>query len=153
MLLKIAKTLAALALGALVLYAFGRFFLGQLGGSRTGEPDGLAGVIEGPPPGYEVVELGASSPVQAAERLAALLGGVGSPRQVAVRFDRAGGSVYWLADSRADLLEERSAGASGTRVQTVWPGHLRDRLAWARQHGGDPAAPGLPPAERHNLYH
>ena len=66
MLTKIAKTLAALVLGALVLYGFGRFFMGQLGGARTGEP---AGVIEGPPPGYEVVELGGSSPVQAAERL------------------------------------------------------------------------------------
>ena len=74
-------------------------------------------------------------------------------KQVAVRFDWAGGSVYWLADAQADRLEERAAGASGTRVQTVWPGRLLDRLAWARQHGGDPAAPGLLPAERHNLYH
>jgi len=149
---KIAKTLAALVLGALVLYGFGRFFVGELGGARTGEP---AGVLDGPPPGYEVVELGAGSPVQAAERLAALLGSGGgeSPRQVAVRFDRAGSSVYWLADSRADRLEERAAGASGTRVQTVWPGHLRERLAWAQAHGGDPAAPGLLPPERHNLYH
>jgi len=72
---------------------------------------------------------------------------------VAVRFDRAGGSVYWLADNRSDRLEERAAGASGTRIQTVWPGHLRERLTWAQAHGGDPAAPGLPPAERHNLYH
>ncbi len=70
-----------------------------------------------------------------------------------MRFDWAGSSVYWLADARADRLEERAAGASGTRVQTVWPGHLLERLDWARQHGGDPAAPGLLAAERHNLYH
>jgi len=153
MLLKLAKTLAALALGVLVLYGFGRFFVGELGGARTGEPAGPPGVIEGPPPGYEVVELGGASSVQAAERLSSLLGSGAGPRQVAVRFDRAGSSVYWLADSREDRLEERAAGASGTRVQTVWPGHLHERLAWAQTHGGDPAAPGLLPAERHNLYH
>jgi hypothetical protein len=153
---KIAKTLAAVLLGALVLFAFGRFFLGQLGGSRGPEP---AGIVEGPPSGYEVVERGAIPPAEAAAQLAALLGerrdgrGLGEPRQVAVRFDRAGGSVYWLADTAADRLEERAAGAAGTRVQTVWPGHLEDRLRWAQTHGGDPAAPGLPPPERHNLYH
>jgi hypothetical protein len=151
---KIAKTLAAIALGVLALFAFGRFFLGQLGGSRGPEP---AGIVDGPPPGYEVVERGAIPPAEAAAQLASLLSDPRQrpePRQVAVRFDRAGGgSVYWLADSRADRLEERSAGASGTRVQTVWPGHLADRLRWAQAHGGDPAAPGLPPPERHNLYH
>ena len=91
-------------------------------------------------------------PAEAALQLAALLDA--QPRRVALRFLRAGGgAVYWLADPAADLLEERAAGASGTRVQTVWPGHLHDRLRWAQAHGGDPAAPGLPLAERHNLYH
>src|SRR4051812_41179528 len=94
-------------------------------------------------------------PAEAAARLAALLDARPEPRQVAVRFERSGGagSVYWLADSRADQLEERAANASGTRLQTVWPGHLRDRLRWAQTHAGDPAAPGLPPPDRHNLYH
>jgi len=153
--LKIAKILAPLgmiALGALALFAFGRFFLGQLGGGRGPEP---AGVIEAPPEGYEVVQEGVLSPADAATRLAALLDSQPG-RQVAIRFERAGGtpgSVYWLADTGADRLEERAANASGTRLQTVWPGHLRDRLRWAQAHGGDPAAPGLLPAERHNLYH
>jgi hypothetical protein len=150
--LRIAKILAACALGALVLFAFGRFFLGQLGGGRGPEP---AGVIEAPPEGYEVVEGGVLPPAEAAARLATLLDSRPG-RQVAVRFERAGGtpgSVYWLADSGADRLEERAANASGTRLQTVWPGHLRERLRWAQAHGGDPAAPGLPAAERHNLYH
>jgi hypothetical protein len=99
-----------------------------------------------------VVEGGAIPPAEAAARLAALLDARPGPRQVAVRFSRNGDSVYWLADSQADRLEERAAGASGTRLQTVWPGHLRDRLRWAAAHG-DPAVPGLSPPERHNLYH
>ena len=149
--MKIAKTLAAVLLGGLALVAFGRFFLGQLGGTRGPEP---AAIVEGPPPGYVVVQRGTLPPAEAAAQLAALLGERPGPRQVALRFDRAGGgSVYWMADTGADLLEERSAGASGTRVQTLWPGHLEDRLRWAQAHGGDPAAPGLPPPERHNLYH
>jgi hypothetical protein len=140
-------------LSALALYAFGRFFFAQLGGGRGGEEP--AGVIAGPPPGFTVVERGALPQAEAAAQLAALLdaGAGGAPRQVALRFSRAGGSVYWLADGPADTLEEQDAGASGTRVQTVWPGHLRDRLRWASTHGGDPAVPGLPPPERRNLYH
>jgi hypothetical protein len=57
-----------------------------------------------------------------------------------------------LADLRGDVLEERSAGASGTRLQTLWTGNVRERLRWARDHG-DFDAPGLPPPERKNLYH
>lgn len=153
--LKVAKILAALAIGALALFAFGRFFLGQLGGGGGGSRGSeLAGVIEGPPPGYEVVDRGVIPPAEAAAQLVALLDGRPESRQVAVRFERAGGgAVYWMVDRGADRLEERSAGASGTRMQTLWPGHLRDRLRWAQAHAGDPAAPGLPPAERHNLYH
>jgi hypothetical protein len=60
--------------------------------------------------------------------------------------------VYWLADPGSDVLEERSAGASGTRLQTVWQGGLRARLNWARTHGSFDA-PGLPTGERKNLYH
>ena len=149
--LKIAKILATLAVGALVLFAFGRFFLGQLGGSRGPE---LAAVIEGPPPGYEVVKRGVIPPAEAAVQLAALLDERPGTRQVALRFEQAGGgAVYWMVDRGVDVLEERSAGVSGTRMQTLWPGHLRDRLRWAEAHGGDPAAPGLLPAKRHNLYH
>jgi hypothetical protein len=155
--LKIAKILAALAIGALALFAFGRFFLGQLGGGggdRAGRGPELAGVIEGPPPGYEIVDRGMIPSAEAAAQLAALLDDKPGSRQMAVRFERAGGgAVYWMVDRGADRLEERSAGASGTRMQTLWPGHLRERLRWAQAHGGDPAAPGLPPAERHNLYH
>jgi hypothetical protein len=147
--LKIAKTLAACALSALALFAFGRFFLGELGGGRR--PPELAGVVAAPPPGYAVVERGDLPLAAAAAELEALLDSRPGAK-VGVRFSQAGSSLYWLADPQADRLEERAAGASGTRLQTIWPGHLRDRLRWARAHG-DPAAPGLPPPERHNLYH
>jgi hypothetical protein len=72
--------------------------------------------------------------------------------KVGVRFERQGAAVYWLADVKGDVLEERSAGASGTRLQTVWHGGVRERLRWARGHG-DFDVPGLPPSERKNLYH
>lgn len=69
-----------------------------------------------------------------------------------LHFRHGDSEVYWLADTGGDLLEERSAGPGGTRLQTVWKGGLRERLAWARTHGGFDV-PGLPPPERKNLYH
>jgi hypothetical protein len=139
---------AVVLVGALA--AFGWFFLSQLssGSGRSGEP---AGVLLSPPPGYAVVERGELSPSAAAAELEAqaLRPGAG---KVGLHFQRQGAEVYWLADPGEDVLEERSAGASGTRLQTLWRGGLRERLSWARSHGNFDA-PGLPPAERKNLYH
>jgi hypothetical protein len=137
---------AVVILGALA--AFGWFFVSQLG---SGPPDELAGVMLAPPPGYSTVEHGELSPTAAAAELEAQVQRSGA-NQVGIRFERRGAVVFWLADVREDFLEERAAGPSGTRLQTVWKGRIRDRLAWARLHGNfDP--PGLPPPERKNLYH
>ena len=134
-------------LGALA--GFGWFFLSQLssGGGRSGE---LAGVLLAPPPGFAITERGELSPSAAAAELETqTLRGAG---KVGLHFKRQGAEVYWLADPASDLLEERAAGPGGTRLQTVWQGGLRQRLAWARTHGTF-AAPGLPEGERKNLYH
>lgn len=148
--MKIAKALlyALVILGALA--AFGWFFASQLssGGQST---DGLAGVLVSAPPGFAVTERGELSPAAAAEALAAaaLRPGAG---KVGVRFTWRGSQVYWLADVAGDVLEERAARPSGTVLQTLWHGGLRQRLVWARTHG-DFSAPGLPPPQRKNLYH
>lgn len=138
--------LTLLCLGAVVV--FGRFFLSELG---VGRQDELAAVILTAPEGYAIVERG-EIPANAAA--AALEERVLRPgaEKVGVRFERQGAVVYWLADVKGDVLEERAAGASGTRLQTRWQGGLRARLAWARSHG-DFSAPGLPPPESKNLYH
>ncbi|MES1244609.1 MAG: hypothetical protein ABUT39_23585 [Acidobacteriota bacterium] len=136
-----------LLLGALA--GFGVFFVSQLhSGSPSSEP---AGVLLSAPPNYEVVERGELSFKDAAAELETqvLRSGFG---EVALHFKRQGAEVYWLADPGADVLEERSAGASGTRLQTVWRGGLRQRLSWARMNGSF-EAPGLPAGERRNLYH
>jgi hypothetical protein len=142
-------TLYAAGLAA-ALAAFGWFFVSQLstGSGRSGE---LAGVLLAPPPDFAVVERGEMAPATAAAELEVqvLRSGTG---KVGVRFKRQGDDVYWLADPAADLLEERAAGASGTRLQTTWKGEIRRRLSWARTHGSFDA-PGLPAAERKNLYH
>jgi hypothetical protein len=137
---------AVLVLGALA--AFGWFFVSQLGSGRT---DDLAGVMLAPPPGYSIVEHQELAPMAAAAELEAQLRRPGA-NQVGIRFERGGAVVYWLADLKGDFLEERAAGPSGTRLQTVWKGRIRDRLAWARIRG-DFSLPGLPPPERKNLYH
>ncbi|MEA2605236.1 MAG: hypothetical protein QOF89_6228 [Acidobacteriota bacterium] len=147
--MKIAKAVlyAIVILGAVV--AFGWFFVSQLGsGGRT---DGLAGVMLSPPPGYSIVERGELAPTAAAAELESQTA-LSSSGKVGIRFQRQGATVYWLADVPGDLLEERAAGSSGTRLQTTWHGSLRERLSWARDHG-DFSAPGLPPPERKNLYH
>lgn len=139
--LGIAGLLAAAAL-------FGWFFLSQLGSKRADEP---AGVLIAPPPDYSVVERGALTPAAAAAELESQVLRAGSGK-VGLRFEREGSVVYWLADVDGDVLEERSAGPSGTRLQTVWRGQIRERLRWARANG-DFTLPGLPPPERKNLYH
>jgi hypothetical protein len=146
--MKILKAVVYSLLGLAALFAFGRFFLAQLGGGRT---DDLAGVVLAPPPGYAIVERGELAPAAAAAELTALVER-SSVGKTGVRFLRRGATVYWLADIGQDRLEERAAGPSGTRTQTVWRGGLRERLRWAQSHG-DLAAPGLPPPERANLYH
>lgn len=151
--MKIAKTLGGVLLGLLALYGFGRFFVSQMGKPRAPE---LAGVIASAPPDYHIVEQGEMTPGAAADALRGLIlarsrgGSAGS--KVGIKFRRAGAEIYWLADTGTDTLEEREAGASGTRVQTIWHGRILDRLQWARTHG-DPSAPGLPAPERKNSYH
>lgn len=146
--MRILKPLLFTVLILAAVVAFGWFFLSQLG---SGRPDELAAVVVTAPPEYTVVERGEIPPTAAAAALEeqALRPGAG---KVGVRFERQGAVVYWLADVDGDVLEERTAGASGTRLQTQWRGGLRARLAWARSHG-DFSAPGLPPPESRNLYH
>jgi hypothetical protein len=147
--MKIVKALLYTLFGLAALAAFGWFFVSQLGSGRP--DDGLAAVVQAPPPGYEIVERGELSPAAAAAELEVLVlrGGAG---KVGVRFKQRGAVVYWLADVEGDFLEERTAGAAGTRLQTIWHGGLRERLRWARAHG-DLSVPGLPAPEKKNLYH
>jgi hypothetical protein len=137
-------TVAALALG----YAFVHFFLAQLG---RDERPGLAAVVAAPPPGFEIVDLGSMAPARAARELSSLL--AARPRRVGIRFSTPRATLYWLADPASDSLEERSAGATGTRLATIWNGQLRRRLDWAAAHDGDLSPPDLAPPERTNLYH
>lgn len=146
--MKLAKLLLYTILLLAALAAFGWYFLASLG---SGRPDELAAVVMTAPPGYSIVERGELAPSAAAAELEALSARQGGGK-VGVRFERQGEVVYWLADVGGDILEERSAGASGTRLQTQWQGGLRQRLAWARSHG-DFNVPGLPPPVSKNLYH
>jgi len=143
--LKIALWIAG---GLLLGFGFVRFFLSQLGQGRPGE---LAAVAAAPPPGFEILDRGNLEPAQAARELAALL--ADRPARVGIHFRTTGAALYWLADPAADTLEERSAGAAGTRLATVWTGQIRRRLDWAASHGGDLSPPGLAEPERRNLYH
>lgn len=145
--MKILKAAIVTLIVLAVLILFGRFFLSQLG---SGQTEGPAAVMFTPPPGYTIVERGELSPTAAAAELEARTLQPGG--KVGIHFQQQGAEVYWLADTGADQLEELSAGESGTRLQTVWHGNLAARLAWARTHGTFDA-PGLPPAERKNLYH
>jgi hypothetical protein len=147
--MKTAKTLGAILIGLLALWGFGRFFLSQMGRPRAPEP---AGVLSTAPPGFQIAEHGELTAAGAADALQALVQAAGAGGKVGIRFQQRGAEVYWLADTGADTLEERLAGASGTRVQTIWHGHLAERLQWTRGHG-DPSVPGLTEPERKNLYH
>jgi hypothetical protein len=145
-------TLGALALG----FLFVRFFLSQLdaGGGRGGDAGRQpAAVVLAPPPGFAMLEQGPMSRPAAAGELASRLYDHPGVSRMGVELRAAGGRSLWLADSGADTLEERSAGAAGTRLSTVWRGGLLARLRWAQLHDGAPEPPGMPPPERMNLYH
>jgi hypothetical protein len=148
--MKIAKALGAVLVLLLALWGFGRFFLAQLGQARPPEP---AAIIAAAPPEFHVVDRGVLAPAAAADALQSLVLVRPTGSKVGVRFETQGAVVYWLVDTGADTLEERAAGAAGTRTQTLWRRQVLQRLQWARTHGGDLAAPGLPPPERRNLYH
>ncbi len=138
-------TVAALA----ALFVFGRFFLAQL--ATAPQRQELAGVVAAPPPGFAIEPHGALAPEAAATALADLTA-ARPGRPVGVRFELSSDTLYWLVDPQQERIEERRAGAAGTRTATVWQGGVGARLAWARVHG-DFAAPGLPAPERRNLYH
>jgi hypothetical protein len=144
--MKTLKVLLYVLVIAGAVAAFGWFFVSQLG---TGRSDGLAGVLLKPPPGYAIAERGELAPTAAAAELESRLQG---PDKVGLKFQRAGSTVYWLADLPGDSIEELASGPSGTRLQTVWRGHVRERLNWAREHG-DFSVPELAPGETKNLYH
>jgi hypothetical protein len=132
----------------LLAYGFVRFFLSQIG---HGRPADLAAVVAAAPAGFEVLDRGNLPPARAASELASLL--AARPGRVGIHFSTPDGTLYWLADPAADTLEERAAGAAGTRLATIWSGQIRRRLDWAASHDGDLSPPGLPPPERKNLYH
>jgi hypothetical protein len=146
--MKTLKAAAYVLVLAGALAGFGWFFVSQLGSGRPAA--GPPGVILTPPPGYAIVERGEMAPTAAAAELADQIQASRADK-VGLKFQRNSSAVYWLADVSGDRLEEL-AGPNGTRVQTVWRGRLRERLAWAREHG-DFSVPGLPSPEQKNLYH
>lgn len=145
---RLVKNLLLAAAALLLGYVFVRFLLSQVGPGGSSE---LAAVVAAPPSGYEIVEMGEMAPERAARELTTLL--AGRRGRIGIRFSTPRANLYWLADPAADTLEERAAGAAGTRLATTWTGRIRRRLDWAATHGGDLAPPDLAPPERRNLYH
>jgi hypothetical protein len=139
--------------GALVLvYVFASFFDQELGRSRPVLP---AGVQFAAPPGYLVEQAGALERAAAARRLGEALTRRPEAGRLALHFTVGGDELYWLVDrsaGSAPRLTELLAGASGTRVETVYTGELGPRLAWAAAHGSFDA-PGTAAGVQRNLYH
>ena len=116
---------------------------------------GPAGVVFAPPAGFRVETAGELARAEAARRLAGLLASASSGPRLGLHFESGGFALDWLvdrSDPAAPVLVERSAGPTGTRVETVYAGDPAVRLAWAAGHG-TLAAPGLPAGEQRNLYH
>jgi hypothetical protein len=122
---------------------------------RGGHSGGPPAVILSAPAGYRMVEGGELPRTEAARRLSGLLAAAPDEARLGLHFRSDGFELFWLAD-RSDRAEPRlielAAGPTGTRVETVYPGALVERLAWAAERGRL-ELPGAPPAEAHNLYH
>lgn len=151
--MKALKILFGALFAIAVVYGFVRFFASELtSGSPSAEPPA---VIFSAPAGYEMVEAGETSRAGAARRLAGALADRLEAPRLGIHFSAGGAEIYWLVDRgdpAAPQLIERSAGPTGTRLETTWTGALDERLSWAAEHG-DFDAPGLPHGESRNLYH
>ncbi len=136
---------AVVGIGFLLLEDIGR-------GGRSTEPPA---VIFSAPAGYRMEEGGDLSRPEAARRLAAALEARAAEPLVGLHFASGGFDLHWLADRSdpsAPRLIELAAGPTGTRVETVFPGLLGERLAWASDRGRL-ELPGAPAATSRNLYH
>jgi hypothetical protein len=109
-------------LGLTALGLLGRSVISSMEGGST-RPDEPAGVLLSPPSGYRLTEMAEPSFEAAAAELEAQASKPGAG-PLGLHFRRNGTEVYWLADPGADRLEERTAGAGGTRLQTIWTGGL-----------------------------
>jgi hypothetical protein len=135
------------------LLAVGYVLLDDLGGGPRDA--GPPAVLLAAPPGYRMLEGGEISRPEAARRLAAALEASPSEARLGLHFTNAGFELFWLADRAepaAPSLVELSAGPTGTRVETRYPGPPAPRLAFAAD-GGRLNLPGAPPPEARNLYH
>jgi len=151
--MKAVKLLLGVLFVAVAVYGFGRFFLSEL--SPGSQDLGPPAVIFSAPPSYAMEEAGELSRTAAARRLAAALASQPEAGKLGIHFTADGAEIYWLVDRgdpAAPQLVERSAGPTGTRLETTWMGALDERLSWAAEHGRFDA-PGLPNGESRNLYH
>ena len=125
-------------------------FVSAVGGPGRTE---AAGVLLSAPPEFAVTSPGTLDAASAAGALASLAARQPATRKLGVEYTSPDGSrVILLLDRDADLIDQRAAGATGTRTQTVWRGKSLDRLERARTTG-DLEVPGHPPGEKKNLYH
>jgi hypothetical protein len=125
-------------------------FVSQVGGPGRTE---AAAVVLSAPPEFEVTAAGTLDSPAAAAVLASLAARSPTKRKLGIDCTTPDGSrVILLLDRDADLLDQRTAGTTGTRTQTVWHGSALARLERART-SGNLDLPGLPPGEKKNLYH
>lgn len=147
------RRLAAPVALLLALLAVGYVLLDDLdrGPRSTGPP----AVLLAAPPGYRMLEGGELSRAEAARHLAAVLEASPAEARLGLHFTSGGFELFWLADRGepgTPVLTELSAGPTGTRVETRYPGPLGPRLAFAAD-GGRLDLPGAAPPEARNLYH
>lgn len=113
-------------------------------------PDrGPAGIDFMIPPDFTVLDLGDAGLDSAAVRLR---GALDTRDRVAAVFTRSGDRIQLLVDAAGEMVDERVMGREGTVHRVLWPGPVRQRLDWARDHD-DLDAPGMPPPDRRNPYH
>jgi hypothetical protein len=149
----VVRRLAAPVAVLFALLAVGYALFDELGaGPRAAGPPA---VLLAAPAGYRMLEGGELARSEAARRLAAALDANPAEARLGLHFTSAGFELYWLADRgepAAPGLVELSAGPTGTRVETRYPGPPAPRLAFAAD-GGRLDLPGAPPPEARNLYH
>jgi len=142
----------ALVLLASLAAAVALFLLFRASVGGTGRTEAAAVVLSAPPE-FDMSAGGSIEPGAAAGLLLARATGEPQKPRLGVDYTAPDGSrVLLLLDRAADLLDERTAGVTGTRLQVLWPRQPLVRLARARA-GGGLAVPGLPPEEKKNLYH
>jgi hypothetical protein len=135
---------------AIIVY----LLLGNLGNHKP--PSELSAIIYSPPENYYKLDVSISDQDNTIREVSAAilkyLRSNSEQRKITVQFADNGNRSFLLVNMENGTIEERVLRDTGTKVRTVWPGNVIERLKLASTSGSFHSKQFAPP-QQSNLYH